>query len=91
VFESVCKRLTIQRGTIGDRRNKTEGGLPALTGTDEDGTRLNLEDMMCLLSREVQVKRGIGRWSSGLGEERRCGGSLRRGKIERVGICKMRW
>jgi hypothetical protein len=92
-IKSVCKKLTIQRGTIGDRRDKTEGGggLPALTSTDEDGTRLDLEDMMCLLRGEVQVERGIGRWSSGLGKERRSGGSLRRGKVERVGVCKVRW
>lgn len=70
------------------------GNLPALTGTDKDDPRLDLEHVVCLLRGEVQVERRIGRWPCGLSEKGRCGGKggcLHSGEVEGVGIRKDGW
>lgn len=65
--------------------------LPALTGSDKDGTRLEIKCMVALLSGQVQVEGRVGCWTRRLRKERwwRCSGE-RRGlhgsEVERVRV-----
>ena len=72
------------------------GVLPALAGSDEDGTRLVFKRVVALLGRQVQIEGRVGRRARGLSKEGRCRGSegggrggLYGSKVERVCICKV--
>src|SRR6266550_2505911 len=68
--------------------------LPALTGSDKDGTRLEFKCVVALLSRQVQVKGRVGCWMRCLRKERwwRCrgerggGGGLHGSEVEWVRV-----
>lgn len=75
-------------------KNKSKRFLPTLAGSDKYGTRFELERVVPLLCRQVQVEGRVGCRSRGLREERGwCDGrgrGLQGGEVERVRVCKVR-